>query len=358
MAPIKEDNLTAVLYGINDIRLEQRPIPVPGDNDVLLRMESVGICGSDVHYLTRGEIGPFVVKQPMIIGHEASGTVAKIGKNVKHLKPGDRVAIEPGVPCRICSFCKEGRYNLCPDVIFCATPPVHGNLGRYYVHAADFCFKLPDNVSLDEGALLEPLSVGVHGCKRAGITVGSIVLVLGAGPIGLVTMMCAKAFGASKVLITDVFDHRLKLAKELGADYTLQINVDASTDDLAKKVIETLGSEPNVSMDCCGAQQMVQLAMKATKSGGVAVLIGMGQNEVTLPLTSALIREVDIKGIFRYANDYQTALDLVASGKVNVKPLVTHHFKIEETVDAFETAVKSLGNPVKIMIHANPEWKD
>jgi L-iditol 2-dehydrogenase len=212
MAGIQSDNLTAVLYGINDLRLEQRPIPTPNDDDVLLQMEVVGICGSDVHYLVNGRIGDFVVEKPMVIGHEAAGTVVEIGKNVKNLKKGDRVAIEPGYGCRKCTYCKEGRYNLCPDMKFCATPPYDGNLARFYVHPADFCFKLPNNVSLEEGALLEPLSVGVHACKKGGVGVGSVVLILGAGPIGLVTLISAKAFGATKVIIAGLF-WKVKLKK-------------------------------------------------------------------------------------------------------------------------------------------------
>ena len=191
--------------------------------DVLIRMQEVGICGSDVHYWTKGCIGDFVVKAPMVLGHEASGIVHEVGECVTHLKKGistiikneygirscdlfyytgDRVAIEPGVPCSLCDFCKNGQYNLCGDVFFCATPPDHGNLCRFYTHAADFCYKLPDHVSLEEGALLEPLSVGVHACRRAGVAIGKTVLICGAGPIGLVCLLTAKAMGASSVLIT------------------------------------------------------------------------------------------------------------------------------------------------------------
>lgn len=349
-----KDNLTAVLYEINDLRLEQRPIPKPRDDQVLLRMESVGICGSDVHYLVKGRIGNFIVEKLMVMGHEASGTVLQLGKNVKNLKIGDRVAIEPGECCRMCSYCKEGKYNLCPEMSFCATPPVDGNLARYYVHAADFCYKLPDHVSLDEGALLEPLAVGVHACKRANVNVDSIVLILGAGPIGLVSLLVAKAFGASKVLITDITQHRLDVAKKIGADYTLLTSPTDKDEEIVKKVTSILGCEATVSMDASGAEQCVRVAIQATKPGGVAVLIGMGTSEMKLPLANALIREVDIRGVFRYANDYGTALRMVADGKVNVRPLITHHFALEETLEAFDTAKSGQGNPIKIIIQANP----
>ncbi|KAF5307423.1 hypothetical protein FQR65_LT06937 [Abscondita terminalis] len=350
------ENLTAVLYGINDLRLEQRPIPEPKDDEVLLKMEVVGICGSDVHYLVHGRIGPFVVEKPMVIGHEASGTVVKVGKCVKHLKPGDRVAIEPGVGCRKCCYCREGRYNLCPDMGFCATPPYDGNLARYYVHAADFCFKLPDHVSLEEGALLEPLSVGVHACKRGNVGIGDVVLVLGAGPIGLVTLLTAKAFGASKVIIMDLVQSRLDTAKILGADHTVLVDSKMPEQDVIKKIVDTVGCQPSKSIDCVGFESTVRVAVQATRSGGMVVFVGLGQPNVNFPISDLLLREVDVRGVFRYVNDYPTALELVATGKVNVKPLITHNFKMEDTLAAFHTSKTGEGNAIKVLIHANPEW--
>ncbi|XP_024941339.1 sorbitol dehydrogenase isoform X2 [Cephus cinctus] len=340
------------LQRFNPVRTkENTPIEEPNEDEVLLEMACVGICGSDVHYLVHGRIGDFIVDKPMIIGHEAAGVVCKLGKNVKNLKVGDRVAIEPGVPCRVCNFCKEGSYNLCPDIIFCATPPVHGNLRRYYKHAADFCFKLPANVSLEEGALLEPLSVGVHACKRAHIDIGSNVLILGAGPIGLVSLLVAKAMGACKVVITDLLQSRLDVAKELGADATFLIEKGMSEEDNIKKIHELFGEAPNRTIDASGAQASIRLAILGTKSGGIAVLVGMGAPEIQVPLINALVREVDIRGVFRYVNDYADALSLVATGKVNVKPLITHNYKIEETREAFETAKTGRGGAIKVMIH-------
>lgn len=348
-----KDNLTAILYGINDIRLEQTPIEQPDNNEVLIEMACVGICGSDVHYLVNGRIGDFVVRKPMIIGHESSGVVAKIGKDVKTLKVGDRVAIEPGVSCRMCKFCKEGRYNLCKDMVFCATPPVHGNLRRFYKHAADFCFKLPDHVSLPEGALLEPLSVGVHACKRANVGIGSKVLILGAGPIGLVTLLVAKAMGASKIVITDLMESRLAVAKSLGADETLLVTRECTESQIVQKIHNIFGEEPDKTIDASGAQSSIRAAILATKSGGVVVLVGMGAPEIKVPLINALIREVDIRGVFRYANDYADALELISSKKIDVTPLITHNYKLEETVQAFETSKSGQADVIKVMIHCN-----
>jgi len=342
-----DKNLTAILYKTDDLRMEDLPIPEPGQGQVQIEMQEVGICGSDVHYWTHGRIGDFIVKAPMILGHEASGVVSKLGEGVTTLKVGDRVAIEPGVPCRMCIYCKTGRYNLCIDMKFCATPPYDGNLSRFYVHDADFCFKLPDHVTMEEGALLEPLSVGVHATNRAGVELGSTVLVCGAGPIGLVNILTAKAKGASVVCVTDIDDNRLKMAKEIGADFTVKVT---SRDGvkMAELIETTMGGKPDITIECSGAPPSIQTAIYATKSGGVVVLVGLGQENVEIPVVNAGVREVDIRGIFRYVNCYPTALAMVASGVVNVKPLITHKFKLEESIKAFEAAKR--GEGIKIMI--------
>lgn len=220
-------------------------------------MYRVGICGSDVHYWTHGAIGDFVVRAPMVLGHESAGIVSEVGEGVNTLKIGDRVAIEPGVPCRRCDYCRTGDYNLCPDMKFCATPPVDGSLARYYTHDSDFCFKLPDHVTLEEGALLEPLSVGVHACNRAGVRMGSKVLVCGAGPIGLVNLLTAKSYGASKVIVTDLDTNRLQKAKEMGADYCIQVTKDMTAKDLAMKVKECFGDLANQTIECTGAESSI-----------------------------------------------------------------------------------------------------
>lgn len=345
-------NLTAVLYEKNDLRMEQTPIEEPGDNEVLLEIHCVGICGSDVHYFSHGQLGDFKLCDPMIIGHEASGIVSKVGPNVKNLQIGDRVAIEPGVPCRTCNYCKEGRYNLCPEIFFCATPPDHGNLSRYYRHAADFCHKLPDNVSLEEGALLEPLSVGVHACRRAGVTLGSRVLITGSGPIGLVTLLTAKALGASKVIMTDILEHKLEVAEEMGADGSVLIKKGDSLEETSAAIQRQLnGVQPNITIDCSGMEATIQLGMLATRAGGCLVVVGCGSHYVKLPLVQAMTKEIDIRGVFRYANDYPTALSMVASGKINIARLITHNYLLEDTLHAFETAKTGAGNAIKVMIH-------
>lgn len=346
-------NLTATLYAIDDLRVEDKPVPEPKDNEVLLKMGCVGICGSDVHYYKKGRCGDFIVKAPMIIGHEASGTVEKCGCKVTDLKPGDRVAIEPGVACKECHFCKTGRYNLCPKMEFCATPPIDGNLRQYYCHAADCCFKLPDNMSLEEGALLEPLAVGVRACKRGHVQIGSTVLVMGSGPIGIVTCITAKAMGATMVMITGTHDHGLEMAKKLGANCVLKVGLNDDAKELAKKIRCMLGRDPDVTIDCAGTEPSIQLGLEVTAHGGQMVVVGFASEIITTNLIPSLAKEIDLKGIFRYVNDYPVALAMVASGLVDVKPLVTHKFDITQAKEAFDAAFEQKGNPIKIMIYCN-----
>ncbi|KAF1593185.1 UNVERIFIED_CONTAM: Sorbitol dehydrogenase, partial [Eudyptes pachyrhynchus] len=356
-APAKGENLSLVVHGPGDIRLENYPIPELGPNDVLLKMHSVGICGSDVHYWEHGRIGDFVVKKPMVLGHEAAGTVTKVGELVKHLKPdtsqhpGDRVAIEPGVPREVDEYCKIGRYNLTPTIFFCATPPDDGNLCRFYKHNADFCYKLPDSVTFEEGALIEPLSVGIYACRRGSVSLGNKVLVCGAGPVGMVTLLVAKAMGAAQVVVTDLSASRLTKAKEVGADFTIQVGKE-TPQEIASKVESLLGSKPEVTIECTGAESSVQTGIYATHSGGTLVIVGMGAEMVNLPLVHAAIREVDIKGVFRYCNTWPMAISMLASKTLNVKPLVTHRFPLEKAVEAFETAKKGVG--LKVMIKCDP----
>ncbi|CAH1796735.1 unnamed protein product [Owenia fusiformis] len=345
-------NIAAILHGKDDLRLEPYTTVAPGDNEVLLEMGSVGICGSDLKYWKYGKCGRFTVTDPMVIGHEGSGVVAKIGTGVTTLKPGDRVAIEPGVPCRVCKLCKTGRYNICPDVKFCATPPVHGNLCKYYTHPADFCFKLPENVSLDAGALVEPLAVAVYGCERGGVKVGTNVLICGAGPVGLLCIMVARAMGASTIAITDIDDHRLQTAKDLGADHVIKVLTN-DCEAMADEIVKAMGECPDVALECSGADSSVVTGIHACQPGGSVVLIGRGSMMPQLPLVAAASKEVDIKGVFRYANCYPKAIDLLRNGSINVDKLITHHFNLKDSTMAFKTAMDRDAKAIKVMIHCD-----
>lgn len=336
-----------VLHKARDLRLEDVPIPKYGPDDVLVKIKSVGICGSDVHYWRTGAIGDFVVEAPMILGHEVAGVVAEVGANVKTLQVGDRVALEPGVPCRRCEACKTGRYNLCPDVQFFATPPVDGVLSDFAVSPADFAYKIPDSLSLDAAALIEPLSVGIHACRRGNLTAGQSVFIAGAGPIGLTSLAAAKAFGATDIFISDVRPHRLEVARKMGATHAF----DAREDAVAIVKEATNGRGVDLAIECAGAEPALVSCLKTAKSGGTIVVVGLGDNSnYTLPLVELAVKELDLKGIFRYAYTYPAAINLLASGAVDVEAMITHRFSLEEMLTGFEYAEKGTDGAVKVMV--------
>lgn len=284
----------------------------------------------------------------MILGHEGSGVVRVVGEDVRGLEEGDRVALEPGVPCSNCITCKEGRYNLCPHVKFAATPPVDGSLAHFIVHPASYCYKLPPMISFDEAALFEPLSVGIHACRRGKVSLGDAVLITGAGPIGLVTLLVAKASGASQVTILDIDADRLQVAKELGADKVMLTHTESDP----KVAVE--GIEADVCIDATGVASAVNSCIYGARRGGVVVLIGMGKSHIPIPSLEVAIRELDIRGVFRYCNTYPSALELVASGKVQMKRLVTHRFKMVNAKEAFEVAHDRSSKAIKVVIDCGP----
>ncbi|KAF8379401.1 hypothetical protein HHK36_028836 [Tetracentron sinense] len=348
-----EENMAAWLVAVNTLKIQPFKLPPLGPHDVRVRMKAVGICGSDVHYLKAMRCGDFIVKQPMVIGHESAGIIDEVGSEVRSVVVGDRVALEPGISCWRCNLCKDGRYNLCPEMKFFATPPVHGSLANQVVHPANLCFKLPDNVSLEEGAMCEPLSVGVHACRRANVGPETNVLIMGAGPIGLVTMLSARAFGAPRIVIVDVDDHRLSVAKELGANEIVKVS--SNIQDVCEEAVQinkAMGTGVDVTFDCAGFNKTMSTALRATSAGGKVCLVGMGHDEMTLPLTAAAAREVDVIGIFRYKNTWPLCLEFLSSGKIDVKPLITHRFGFsqKDVEEAFETSARG-GNAIKVMFN-------
>ncbi|KAI5346986.1 hypothetical protein PRUPE_2G288800 [Prunus persica] len=352
-AHVEQENMAAWLVGVNTLRIQPFKLPTVGPNDVRVKIKAVGICGSDVHYLKTMKCADFVVQEPMVIGHECAGIVDEVGSLVKNLVPGDRVALEPGISCWRCEQCKGGRYNLCPDMKFFATPPVHGSLANQIVHPADLCFKLPENVSLEEGAMCEPLSVGVHACRRANIGPETNVLVIGAGPIGLVSVLSARAFGAARIVIVDVDDERLSIAKSLGADDAVKVSTNPQDlEDEVSKISKAMKGGVDVSFDCVGFNKTMSTALSATRPGGKVCLVGMGHGVMTVPLTPAAAREVDVVGIFRYKNTWPLCLEFLRTGKIDVKPLITHRFGFsqKEIEEAFETSARG-GNAIKVMFN-------
>ncbi len=338
----------AVMNGIGEMGFEQRPIPSPKNNEVLVKLEYVGICGSDLHYYETGRIGNYIVEPPFVLGHEPGGVVVEVGADVKHLKAGDRVALEPGKTCGHCEFCKTGRYNLCPDVVFFATPPVDGVFQEYVAHEADLCFKLPDNVSTLEGALIEPLAVGFHAAIQGNARAGQTAVVLGAGCIGLVCMMALKAMGVMNVYVVDIMEKRLEKALELGA--TAVIN--AGKTDAVKAILElTAGEGCDLAVEAAGTEITTKQAIYMTKKGSNIVLVGYSKSgEMTLPMSLILDKELTLKTVFRYRHIYPMAIEAVAAGKVNLKGIVTNEFSLDEAQKAMDYSVNNKAEIVKAVI--------
>ena len=339
---------TAVMLGIGKMGFEERDIPQPKDNEVLVQLEYVGICGSDLHYYETGAIGDYVVKPPFVLGHEPGGTVVEVGKNVKHLKAGDRVALEPGRTCGHCEFCKEGKYNLCPDVVFFATPPVDGVFQEYVAHEADLCFKLPDNVSTLEGALIEPLAVGFHAAIQGDAHLGQKAVVMGAGCIGLVSMMALKARGVSEVYVVDIMEKRLEKALELGAAGV----INGAKEDVVQKVNEiTNGRGMDLVIETAGTEITTRQAIQIARKGSNIVLVGYSKTgEMTLPMSLVLDKELTFKTVFRYRHIYPMAIEAVAAGKVDLKGIVTDIFTLDEAQKEMDYSVNNKADIVKAVI--------
>lgn len=338
----------AVMNGIGKMGFEEREIPHPKEDEVLVKLEYVGICGSDLHYYETGAIGDYVVEPPFVLGHEPGGTVVEVGENVKHLQVGDRVALEPGKTCGHCEFCKQGKYNLCPDVVFFATPPVDGVFQEYVAHEADLCFKLPDNVSTLEGALIEPLAVGFHAAIQGNAHLGQKAVVMGAGCIGLVSMMALKARGVSEIYVVDIMEKRLEKALELGASGVIH----GAKENVLERVKElTGGNGTDLVIETAGTEITTRQAIQIAKKGSTIVLVGYSKSgEMTLPMSLALDKELSFKTVFRYRHIYPMAIDAVASGKVNLKGIVTDIFTLDEAQKAMDYSVNNKADIVKAVI--------
>ena len=338
----------AVMEGIGKMGYTQRPIPAPRADEVLVKLEYVGICGSDMHYYETGAIGDYVVKPPFVLGHEPGGTVVEVGSNVTHLKVGDRVALEPGKTCGHCEFCRQGKYNLCPDVVFFATPPVDGVFQEYVAHEAALCFKLPENVSTLEGALIEPLAVGFHAANQGGAHAGQTAVVMGAGCIGLVSMMALKAEGVSRVYVVDVMPKRLEKALELGADGVIN-GKDEDAVEAVRKL--TGGAGCDLVIETAGTEITTRQAIHMAKKGAAIVLVGYSKTgEITLPMSLALDKELTFKTVFRYRHIYPMAIDAVAAGKVNLKGIVTDIFDFDDIQNAMDRSVADKASIVKAVV--------
>lgn len=318
----------SVLNEPGRLSVDTWPTPSPGPGQVLVQVGSVGVCGSDVHYYQHGRVGEFVVESPLVLGHEAGGTVVATGRDVDPARLGQRVALEPGVPCRRCQQCKTGRYHLCPDMRFFATPPVDGAFCEYVAVDADFAHPVPDELSEDAAGLIEPLSVAVWACQKAGVGAGARLLIAGAGPIGVLVVQVARALGATTTVVSEPSGARRRTAERFG--------VTASLDPVEHDPAER--GEFDAFVDCSGTASAVDAGIRALRPAGGAVLVGMGADEVTLPVSRLQTREITVTGTFRYANTWPTAIALAASGRVELDALVTGHFDLEHVRGALEAS--------------------
>jgi len=320
---VPETMRASVLTAPKLIAMEERATPRPGPGEVLVRVAKVGVCGSDVHYYRDGRIGPFVVDTPLVLGHELSGRIAGVGDGVAADRIGERVAIEPQRPCRVCSQCKAGRYNLCPHMEFYATPPIDGAFCDYVTIQADFAHPVPDAVSDEAAALLEPLSVGIAAARKGAVVPGSRVLIAGSGPIGVIAAQAVRAFGAAEIIVSDPVPERRDMARRFGATATL----DPSAEDPRSLQVDTF-------IDACGIPAAVVSGVQSVRGAGTVVLVGTGFDEIALPIPTIQNRELMVTGVFRYTDTWPLGAHLVATGQVDLDSLVTHRFGLAQAEDA------------------------
>ena len=337
-----------VLEKVHTLSLREIDIPeVLGPHDVRIALHTVGVCGSDVHYYETGAIGKFVVREPMVLGHEASGTILETGSEVKNLRIGDRVCMEPGIPDPNSRATRLGIYNLDPAVRFWATPPIHGILRPTVVHPAAFTFKLPDNVSFAEGAMVEPLAIGMHAANKAQIRPGDVAVVMGAGTIGMVTALSVLAGGCSRVIITDVQQPKLDMAAKFGPITPVNVSKESLVDVVAKA---TDGWGADLVFEASGNPQAAARVFEPLCPGGRVVFIGMPSQPLTYDVVTAEVKEAHVEHVFRYAHVYARALALMGSGKLDVKPLITNTFPFQDSIKAFDFAAHMPPTSVKVQI--------
>jgi L-iditol 2-dehydrogenase len=363
-ATISNTHTAALLYGARDLRLSQVPTPTPLPHQVLIRPRATGICGTDMHYYSAGKNGIFVVEEPLVLGHEAAGEVVAVGSDVADVKIGTRVVVEPQRPCSTCKQCRGGKYNLCPNLKFSgsasAKPPVQGSLQELYCHEAAFVHHLPQELSWKEGAMVEPLSVAVHAVRRSTLRAGQSVMILGAGAIGLLCASVAKVSGAKDITMVDIDQARLDFAENQGlAQATFQVPLKGkdgeSKADFAKRIAGEMLQKKgfglaDVVFECTGVEVCVNVGIHCAAPGAKVVLVGMGAPVQAINVGAAAVREVDLVGLWRYANTFATAIDLMASGKLDVKSMVTHTFSLAEAADALELVVAKPPDLIKCVI--------
>lgn len=338
----------AVMTAPKTMEWLERDIPETGENQVLIKLSHVGICGSDLHFYEEGRLGNWIPKEPLTLGHEPGGTVVEVGKGVSSLKVGDKVAIEPGVPCGVCEYCKKGLYNLCDNMSFMAIPEEReGVFSEYCAHPANMCYKLPDNMDTMEGALIEPLAVGFHAVQKSGAKVGQSALVLGCGCIGLVTIMVLKACGISNIYATDIIDRRLQKAKEVGAIEILY----ADKMDVVEYINSLPGGGVDLVFETAGNKITTLQTAKMIKKGGSVTLVGMTpDSEINYDIGTLMSKEAQLHTVFRYRNLYPTAIEAVSQGDIPLKSIVSHVFDFKDVIEAMDFNSKNKNEVIKAVI--------
>jgi L-iditol 2-dehydrogenase len=340
-------NEAAVMTGVQQMEIQEVVMPICGENDVLIESAYIGVCGSDVHYYELGKFGTNEVKPPFILGHEYSGTIVETGKNVKNIKTGDRVALEPGIACGHCHFCNTGRYNICESLRFPSCPPYNGFLQRYVTHPAHLAFKLPESVTSLNGALMEPLAVGIYSASEGKVELGKTVAILGSGCIGLTTLLACKQRHASKIIVTDLFDSRLKQAKSMGAHYA----INASGLDPVEEIMKLTGGRGvDVVFETAGNKNTAMQASYVVARGGRIVLVGILVGDTALNFRTIGQKEADIKVIWRYKNVFPFAIKAIEEGYLNLDGIVSHVFDFVDSKKAFDTAIHDKEHAIKVSI--------
>lgn len=324
-------------------------MPVAEADQIVVKIEYCGICGSDMHFFSEGRIGSRQAPPNFILGHESAGTVVEVGANVTNLKIGDKVALEPGIPCGHCEMCRNGLYNLCPDVHFLAAakPPTDGALRNYFAYPSEWCFKLPETVSTIEGTMVEPLSVGLHAARRGGVGLGKTILIIGVGTIGYMTMLACKAMGASRIIVSDALENRLELALEHGADYAINVKKE---DSVARVMEITDGQGADIVFETAGSPFTLKSTWQYVKTAGVIVNVGNASGEIAYPFGELARKEVDIRSVWRYRNIYPIAIEAISSGRIDLKHIKPAIFPFDESQEAFEYAITKKSEVLKTVI--------
>lgn len=340
-----------VAYLTENQKIELRTVPMKEitEDEVLVRIKAVGVCGSDVSYYLRGSSGMGHVTYPHILGHECGGIIERVGSNVEDYEVGDRVAIEPGVPCGKCTYCRSGRYNLCEDLSFMSTaivrPYGEGGMAEYVIRPAKMLHKIPESVSYEQAAMIEPLSVAMHAAKIGDVKMGQSTAIIGCGPIAGCLLQTLRGAGVGTVYMTDMIEYRLNRMKELGATETF--NVSGVT---GKDLYNLLPEKVDAVFDTTCIESAINASFRWMKKGGTFVMVGVPAAEKTIDMNAAFVREIAIRTTFRYENTYPTAIAMIANGKIAPEELITHRYPIEEADVALKLASERRGDVLKVMI--------